>query len=93
MTTAALDVGLVPHDLDAMLAFYKGGLAMSLLDDLEVGKTQLVRFSAGQGILQFNLSSPAPGARSNDQRSASKQGHEATNDRCTRFGSNFSLFG
>ena len=50
MTTAALDVGLVPHDLDAMLAFYKGGLAMSLLDDLEVGKTQLMRFSAGQGF-------------------------------------------
>ena len=62
MTTAALDVGLVPHDLDAMLAFYKGGLAMSLLDNLEVGKTQLMRFSAGQGILQFNLSSPAPRA-------------------------------
>ena len=62
MSAPALDVGLVPHDLDAMIAFYKGGLAMSLLDDLEVGDTQLTRFSAGQGILQFNQSASAPGA-------------------------------
>ena len=27
MTTVALDVGLVPNDLDAMLAFYKGGVS------------------------------------------------------------------
>ena len=62
MTTSALDVGLVPHDLDAMLAFYNRGLDMSLLEDLEVGDTQLMRFSAGQGMLQFNQSTSAPGA-------------------------------
>ena len=27
MTTVALDVGIVPHDLDAMLAFYEGGVS------------------------------------------------------------------
>ena len=60
ITSPALDVGLVPHDFEAMLAFYKEGLGMLRLKDLEFAGTRLTRFGAGQGIVKFNQSPSAP---------------------------------
>lgn len=60
MISPALDVGLVPQDFDAMLAFYKEGLGMPRLEDMEFADIRLTRFGAGQGIVKFNQSPSAP---------------------------------
>ncbi|MBT6349573.1 MAG: hypothetical protein HOJ50_10485, partial [Proteobacteria bacterium] len=54
MISAALDVGVVPRDIDAMLAFYADGLGMQRLKDIELPGTSLARVKAGRGILKFN---------------------------------------
>ncbi len=56
----ALDVGLVPQDFVAMLAFYEKGLGMPRLDDMEFADIRLTRFGAGQGIVKFNQGPSAP---------------------------------
>lgn len=65
MTSAALDVGLVANDLDAMTSFYSDGLGMPRIEDIELPGTRLMRFKAGRGIVKFNQTSsvpdPAPG--------------------------------
>jgi catechol 2,3-dioxygenase-like lactoylglutathione lyase family enzyme len=60
MISAALDVGLVPRDFDAMLAFYADGLGMPRLKDIELPGTRLARFKAGRGILKFNQGASVP---------------------------------
>lgn len=65
MISDALDVGLVASDVEAMTAFYRDGLGMAPLKDIELPGTRLTRFKAGSGIVKFNQTStvpePAPG--------------------------------
>ncbi|MBT5817954.1 MAG: VOC family protein [Proteobacteria bacterium] len=60
MISAALDVGVVPRDIDAMLAFYADGLGMQRLKDIELPGTSLARVKAGRGILKFNQGAMVP---------------------------------
>lgn len=65
MISDALDIGLVANDFEAMMAFYRDGLGMPPIEDIELPGTRLTRFKAGRGIVKFNQTSsvpnPAPG--------------------------------
>lgn len=66
MISEALDIGLVAHDITAMTAFYKDGLGMPAIEDIELPGTRLSRFQAGRGILKFNQTSSVPEAAPGD---------------------------